>query len=349
MADSAIDFDSADHNQRKAVRIALMDIFRNRRALKMFLDEEMGVVYEDVVEQGTFKEEVYELITILQGRGRLNSLMEKIHASPDHKDARALTLLAGAWTTVTGNTAVAAVASTSNVQPAPSAERLERILDGAARLTPLSALIGIASLRRRVCLLEGSRKATGFLIAPDLLLTTAQVVDPDGSALDAVFDFALDIDGQRKIYPLQPPLALDVKGLGYALIPLEKPAGSDILEDGSVRGWFDLSDPRVRLREKGPVFMLHHPKARALVFSSGNISPQVDKTGRFLHNCETYPGSSGAPIIDEGMRLAGLHEGKSDAKHALPNMAVRADFIQRDLIARGFVLKAPPERAAKGA
>lgn len=218
-AAKALDYNRANHLQRKSLREVLTKLFRKDKALAMFLDEEMGLDLDEIVEDGTFKEEVYELIQVLATRGKLNSFMDQLGAHEDYKDAPDLQNLRLAWESMGASAAASGVGATAVAvppSPAPStasaaigsapappvstatAEPLERILDGDdKRIRPLAWLSDLASLRRRVCLLRfgGTARATALLIGKDLLLTAAYVVNwaspKDLRSLDAVFDFGI--------------------------------------------------------------------------------------------------------------------------------------------------------------
>jgi hypothetical protein len=241
-ATTALDYNRANHLQRKSLREVLTKLFRKDKALAMFLDEEMGLSLEEIVEKGTFKEEVFELIQVLATRGKLNSFMEKLGAHDDYKDAPDLQNLRLAWESMgasasAGSVGATAVAVPPAVAPTPSAasaatgaapatpviaapaEPLERILDGDdKRIRPLAWLSDLASLRRRVCLLRfgGTARATALLIGKDLLLTAAYVVNwataKDLRSLDAVFDFGIHRDagaGQRVVKVLPDFVVID--------------------------------------------------------------------------------------------------------------------------------------------
>jgi hypothetical protein len=339
---AGIDFNSADHHQRKLLRVALMNLFRER-GLAMFLDEEMGLILRDEVDDGPFREQVYELIHFLIRRGRLDDLMRALLANQEYAEAPGLRDLVVAWSPVSTE------AGTEPPQGGPSAAPIDRILDGEVRrMRPMSWVSGIAAIRRRVCLLRRNEAplASGFLAAPDLVMTAGYVLSLSDGKLDAVFDYGIGAAEARVAQTLgieeTTVLVPGPPELDYALLRLAEPAGEQKLEDGTTRGWFDVADARERLREGESVFMVHHPQGGAMSLSEGVIGSTPADSSRLVHSCPTAPGSGGAPLIDATLRLVGVHELKlQDGKQA-----VRMDWIARDLVQRGVKVSVPPAREA---
>ena len=346
-----IDFNGGDHRQRKALRVALMKTFRTERALEMFLDEEMGFVLRDEVADGPFKEQVYDLINLLATRGRLDDLMRRLFESSEYQEAPALRDVLLAWGAV----------SPEEPQQAPTgseAAPIERILDGdVRRMSGINWMTGVAALTRRVCLLSvhGGGLATGFLVAPDLVMTAAYVIDgaADGK-IEALFDGGLRVPaGKPRV--LDPAVA-DGSGverrdrylasLDYALLPLRRKLGDQRLEDGTLRGWFDLTEGRERLREGEQLFMFHHPQGGPVKLSFGVIGPTPQFDARLAHNCFSEPGSGGAPLVDTTLRLVGMQEMKDRTADGRDGwrIGVRADRLASDIARRGVAVAAPPRR-----
>lgn len=365
---SNIEFNRANHLQRKALRVALVSVFGgNDRILTMFLDEELDIALRDVVEKGPFKAQIYELIDFLLRRGKLDALMGALYKNKEYQNAPALSDLVIAWESVSieRNSPGSPLAEKER----PAAHPLERILDGeVARMKPVSLLSGIAALRRRVCLLHLKERpvATGFLIGPDLVVTTAYVIHPyftNSVALQARFDFGIDANGMddRSLLSLGTPLAIDpvdpannlevlLGSLDFAVLPLKERLGEQRLSDGTTRGWFDMTDTRERLRESEPLFMLHHPKGGPMMISEGGLGAPHSTTGRLAHSCPAVPGSGGAPLVDATLRLVGLNEmGKisTSGESSDYNTAVRADKIARKLVTYGIEITMPPRRGAE--
>ena len=354
-----IDFNSADHGQAKALREALMNIFRRERALRMFLKEELGFDLHDEIEDGPFKEQVFDLIDLYRARGKLNGLMKAIAGSDDYKEAPALHDLATAWESLAIFKEKAAVR-----RPPGRPSTLERILDHEMpRMHPMRMISGLAALRRRVCLLrddEGPR-ATGFLIGPDLIMTVGYLAAySDVSAFSAQFDSGLGEDrgGIPAAYKTAASIVLEpriededksterfLRSLDYLVMPLAKKIGEERFADGTYRGWFDLTDMRERLRSDEPAFLLHHPGGGPMMLTQGQIGEPPKWSGRFSHTCITEAGSGGAPIVDATLRLIGIHEMARQAlnnKRREASIAIRADWIAHDLIERGLKPIAPP-------
>jgi hypothetical protein len=114
--------------------------------------------------------------------------------------------------------------------------------------------------------------------------------------------------------PSEYPRLSDVKDIGgidnaqgpwdLVLIRLAKPRG---LAEQALR-----TDARSRPFQ---INVLHHPtsgtdRGEPLLWSVGRLDKQLGRPPvRFLHNANTLPGSSGAPIFDRNWRIVALHQG----------------------------------------
>lgn len=171
---------------------------------------------------------------------------------------------------------------------------------------------------------------TGFLIAPDLLLTNEHCVNSAESCASMYATFGYEIGPDRRMrigpsrtcvdfQPLRVNYDLDASvvrlssplGPEYAPVPLDK-----------------IAPP------EGPLYIIQHPggqpKQIAYIDCTA-AAPDVD--GRapgtdFTHTCDTAGGSSGAPVFDMQARLVGLHHfGFSEDGQGIwtENRAVRAE------------------------
>lgn len=331
-ASPSVDFNAANTQQRKLVRITLLKLFPRQAGLEMFLEDELDFVLEQEIDPGNYKERVFELVKLLAARGKLTPLLHKLQASEDHKDAPALRDLLLAWTTL----------EEPREQPAAKGEGLARILDmESSQMSGANWISGIAALRRRVCLLDaGVMRATGTLIAPGIVLTCAHVVPENLQGMRATFDYGVDAKETRvKRVQLRTKGEWN-SGLDYAVLELGKRIGEETLPDGTVRGWFDLSERRTRLATGEEVLLLHHSGGKGLQISTGNVVASPSIQGRMAHDCSSTAGSSGSPVVDRMLRLVGLHEA-SDGK---ASWAVRADAIAAELEQRGVKFTSPPAR-----
>jgi len=209
-------------------------------------------------------------------------------------------------------------------------------------------------LSRRVCLIRRKRAAdaTGFLVAPDLILTSAHALlgtstvfaDPDDVTI--LFDHFMwnvktgtvamgDSCGLRVIpfsKPKQPDVvASSIKAssrcklrfhdneLDYVLVRLDRPMGLSFLPySHRLRGWNNCS--QANALPAGRVFVVQHPQGDVLKFADGYIPANPDEPQfphLFRYKTTTLNGSSGAPIFDEKRRVVGIHIGERSESEQL--------------------------------
>ena len=177
-----------------------------------------------------------------------------------------------------------------------------------------------------VCLIEVGHTGTGsgFLVGPDLVLTSFHVVQAvmDGvvplDQLRFVFDHAEGADG-KPMLPVHAKAAADgwcpvhsiVADLDFALVRL----AVDLK-----RGF--LSPDRQRPTENPPgLAIIQHPegKLRCLAKGEKELPTQTPDGKRLRHLVPTDGGSSGSPVFAmRKWRLIGLHQGfTADEKHNL--------------------------------
>ncbi|MDP3747197.1 MAG: N-acetylmuramoyl-L-alanine amidase [Phenylobacterium sp.] len=165
---------------------------------------------------------------------------------------------------------------------------------------------------------EGSWSGTGFLVAPNLLLTNHHVLNsPEvAEAAELAFDYELSlkalISGRRtdpvagRRYRLRPDQLFITSplsgGLDYSFVWIEDvqaPKGAVIRME---RAAFSIK-PEER------AFLVHHPAGRPKRVSfedSDVVTARPD--GAVIHyTSDTEPGSSGAPVFDRTGRLIALH------------------------------------------
>ncbi|MEA2164468.1 MAG: hypothetical protein QOK37_2595 [Thermoanaerobaculia bacterium] len=232
-------------------------------------------------------------------------------------------------------------------------------------------------LSRRVCLIHRKRgmSATGVLVGPDLMLTSAHALlgtstifaDPDD--VTVLFDQFIwnrkkqtrakgDSCGLRHIpFTRQPDVVassikvnsrctrrFDDNELDYILVRLDRPMGLTFLPySHRIRGWNNCS--RADAPAAGRVFVVQHPQGDLLQFAEGYIPANYhvpDFPHLFRYKTITLNGSSGAPVFDEKRRVVGIHIGERSRSDQL---GVSFQKIFEDLEKEG--VKLPPFRLSK--
>ena len=197
----------------------------------------------------------------------------------------------------------------------------------------------LALLERQICRIErlnGQPLGTGFLVAPDLVMTAEHVVNPSrGPApppdqqpdFRARFDYAIspqtgallegmpyEVDASRWLVASSPPFgASGTRTVDTAVIRLLQPVGLSRPDDHSdVRGWVDLAGPAAGVLENSSLAIMQHPEGGPLKLSLNTQAVLGIDTasGRLMYRTDTMPGSSGAPCFDLDWNFVAMHEGR---------------------------------------
>jgi hypothetical protein len=232
-------------------------------------------------------------------------------------------------------------------------------------------------LSRRVCLIRRKRSAdaTGFLVGPDLMLTSAHgllgtsSVFADPADVTILFDqFKWNVKtgtdamgdscGLRRIpFTNQPDVVassikassrckrrFDDNDLDYVLVRLDRPMGLTFLPySHRIRGWNNCS--RADIPAAGRVFVVQHPQGETLQFAEGYIpAKHVDPDFPYLFKYKTITrsGASGGGVFDEKRRVVGMHIGQRSESEQL---GVSFQKIFEDLEREG--VKLPPFRLSR--
>ena len=250
----------------------------------------------------------------------------------------------------------------------------DEVIEGLQAVDPRN--VELMKLARHVCLIrrKHASDATGFLVGPDLMLTSAHALlgtstifaDPDDVTI--LFDLFMwpetpanakaDSCGLRRIpYTNQPDVVassikvnagcthrFDDNELDYILVRLDRPMGLTFLPlSYRIRGWNNCS--RADAPATGRVFVIQHPQGQALQFAEGYIPAdhhEPEFPHLFRYKTTTLNGSSGAPVFDQKRRVVGIHVGERSKSEQL---GVSFQPIFEDLEREG--VKLPPFRLSK--
>ena len=229
----------------------------------------------------------------------------------------------------------------------------------------------LAQMEGRICRVEinstpTSVYGTGFLVGPDILLTSYAVVQPlieqqiEPRRAVFRFDYKQLSDGvtvsQGTTYSLTqdwlidcdpPPTGVgDRAGLNYALLRLEgvpgnEPVGGEKAEPGApARGWINFPQA-ASTSPTAPVSILHYPRGNALMLTiSADVRLPVDESGaRVGYRLNTEPGSAGAPCFNVNWELVAVHEGQQKMgwfRNTWEAVGVSSNAIRSRLSERGF-------------
>jgi len=214
---------------------------------------------------------------------------------------------------------------------------------------------------------------TAFLVGPNLVLTAYHTVQEvvEGKLppqnltfrFDVVSTRSSEILSQGQAYALavgreaqtnfnaeQPWLVATDAALDYALLRLARPAGEETvsgLRQSRPRGWLPLAEPG----DFAPGDALGIFYFRQGAQLTANYQPRAllgfsEDGRRLIHQLETAPGASGAPILDDDLRVVGIHLGRGasepPAADDLRRNAVFVPAVVDDLKTKGiWPLSAP--------
>lgn len=209
---------------------------------------------------------------------------------------------------------------------------------------------------------EGNNKAplgTGFLIKPDLLLTSAHVIEMSRAAMENRRDdipaeiavrFTMAQPPLNKVkVPLAPnwrvlskpphgkPPSLDVesplaaKNLDFAVIRLARSVG-DVLS------YCDLDSVQEPELQRS-LFVVGFPGSTDQYFDVSRVTSLNAASARLRHSVNTQSGMSGSPCIGAEGSVCGIHEGTMQENGMAYNRAVHLRVI-RDVIRESGVLEA---------
>lgn len=330
----------------------LVSTFRGP-TLQRIVESTIPEVQNDIIWQNNLADIVAELIRVANQYGVLDKLLIALaEERPERPDLRALLLLFSqlpGWSVRYGTHTL---------------HNLERLTSQGSPFMDMSRLAAwmIASERRLCQIKVGMTFGTGFLIAPDLVLTCYHVVEAHlkqrvaASDVQIRFDFYVSpnntapspslpwesIDPAWKIiHRPYSPADLSLQGdpapedLDYAVLKLRNPVGNE-------RGWIDISQDVPPPAPEAPLLIAQHPgqapDGRApqqplqIAFATPGFE-SMDATGtRLIHFVSTLPGSSGGLVVGPDFRACGLHHNRGDLlKESKRNRAVLLSSIRKDL------------------
>ncbi|MEU8139340.1 trypsin-like serine peptidase [Streptodolium elevatio] len=153
--------------------------------------------------------------------------------------------------------------------------------------------------------------ATGFLVAPRLLLTNHHVFPEAAGTLDAFVEFGAeagldDMPAPTVRFGFAPDVFfLADEHLDYALVALAP--GADGRSAGELFGWNRLDPAEGKLVIGDPVNIIGHPSGRLkeIAVRENELLVRLDD---FLHyKTDTEPGNSGSPVFNDQWEVVALH------------------------------------------
>lgn len=254
-----------------------------------------------------------------------------------------LDLISAAWNTNRRNEKLLLVAQHHGVAiHTPTKRNLEKILSQDNIIFDIATFrTTVGQIEGRVCRVEKNNapQGTGFLIAPDVVLTNNHVVAEvvaDSQKLSQWgfrFDYKIMEDGTTRnpgvsykateIIAARPHSAVDTVGepkpgvpadddLDFALVRLEEAPGDETLGKGAqspLRGFVELptSADNPDFSSNLVLFIPQHPQGNPMKLTVNTFRSWNQNETRMTYLNDTSPGSSGSPIFNGNWQLVGLH------------------------------------------
>lgn len=178
---------------------------------------------------------------------------------------------------------------------------------------------------------------SGFLIAPDLLMTNHHVLPDAAFAETAVaeFNFQTNWAGEQepvRRYTLDSAHFRNNQELDYAMVRVRD-------GPGDLFGYIDVAD-RAEATVNDFVSVIQHPNGgpKQVCFTDNKVAAVFDN--RVQYSTDTEPGSSGSPVFNQNWQLVALHHaggglaGPNGTKY-FTNEGIQIGAILRD--ARDFL------------
>ncbi len=181
---------------------------------------------------------------------------------------------------------------------------------------------------------DGPWVGTGFLVAPNILLTNYHVLNSRevAKAASAEFNYQISrqdlLDGPPDVDPAAVRFKLDPDRLfitsrfedfDYSFVWIDDAAARQFGTIPMTRGSF-------MARQTEPTYVVHHPGGRRKKASLDDTEVLGVNAGFLLYAADTEGGSSGAPVFCKRGRLAALHHAwwpVSDIKSRFPTLSGR--------------------------
>jgi V8-like Glu-specific endopeptidase len=215
---------------------------------------------------------------------------------------------------------------------------LERLISAAMGLhNPVDWRERMYQAELATCLIQfkgyaPEEQGTGFLVAPNILMTNYHVMEDlvrrQMKPKDVLFSFDyktshgsfLKKPGECHLAPSWHLDSSPTHHLDYILLALNESPGQEEIDQHGLRGW--LKPKKHSFQTGEPLFIVQHPNGEPLKFAFDRAKSANNSRISYLTN--TGNGSSGAPCFDLNWDLVALHQGvvPPEIDPQQPNMGV---------------------------
>lgn len=233
-------------------------------------------------------------------------------------------------------------------------QALERLVKTSNRfLDVMSWRTKLEQIERQICRIDLPHSTgTGFLVAPDVVMTNYHVVEDVISGMYQAnevalrFDYKKSVDGGTaagQIYKLvndTPIIAqsdyreISADQLDFALLRVQG-------QPGNARGYITLPSRAYRFQDAPAIFIAQHPNGEAMKLTLDTdafieLLPNATTPYRVRYRTNTEPGSSGSPCFNQDWELVALHHSGDPTKISVPEwnegipIGAIVAFLQKD-------------------
>lgn len=327
------DFQELNGLQRKILRTTIAESF-DRDEFSILLSDEFDTPLARIAGSDAFEVQIFTVIERARRRRELKKLIQAVVTSRPHIGRE---LAFAAPVAAPGTAALDASGAPIASQGRSKLEGLIRNGEGIDRYGPM--VERYSALASQVCRIEAGIFGTGFLVAPDLVLTNYHVIEREWqnkARFEEVvcrFDYLSETSrgvGVRlaktdwciaftpyapgdETSDGRPPGAGE---LDYALLRLARPVDHDKVDaSGRERGTILVSASAAIPGTQRILFIAQHPDTAPLSSSLGLSLGAAASNLRLRYTAETLGGSSGAPVFDGDLSLVAVHHaGQPGAK-----------------------------------
>ncbi len=213
----------------------------------------------------------------------------------------------------------------------------EKII-GENTLRPISFLAQGLKVARSVAYVRDSKgSGTGFLIAPDLILTNNHVIS-NADILDSClfrFNYEENFLGEAQTVKEYRAKTQGIfytnKELDFTIIQLEEKAGNDW-------GWLSLRPENIQVNNR--VNIIQHPAGQPKQISLQNNLVQYVGGDVLQYVTSTLPGSSGSPVFNDQWEVIALHHAGGNLPEPTTN---KRYFRNQGILISSILNDLPPE------
>ena len=334
----------------------LTSVFENsfqKAALQTLIAQELPRVDREVDWSGGWAFVVYRVLNICNQHGVLDQLLVSVaQERPDRPDLRTLVLFYSkrpGW------------AATFESDGLDVRRALEALTSSGDPFVDTSILAHwLIRIERQVCQVRcGNEYGTGFLVAPDLVMTCYHVVkshlkgSTSAANVNVRFDYRRTVPGAEptdlgswlNIDPAWPipnlpygEADITLQGepseqeLDFALLKLNEPAGRQRPSaEAPERGWVDLSSAPAIPADQSPILIVQHPMRDQapppqmplqIAFATPGFGTLNETKTRIAYTPSTRKGSSGSPVFDGSLNVVALHHNRGQINPEITNLVI---------------------------